>query len=133
MIPPRPSVWLPALLLLAILSPAARAAGLFVSSVHTASVLEYDGTTGAFVKTFASGGGLNGPFGLVFGPNGDLFVSSSNTDAVLEYDGTTGAFVKSFVSPRQRRAGFSHRPGVRSQRRPVRQQLRRPPTLCWDN
>ena len=99
MIPPRPSVWLPALLLLAILSPAARAAGLFVSSVHTASVLEYDSTTGAFVKTFASGGGLNGPFGLVFGPNGDLFVSSSNTDAVLEYNGTTGAFVKSFVSP----------------------------------
>jgi hypothetical protein len=63
MIPLRPSVWLPTLLLLVVLGPAARA-GLFVSSVLTNSVLEYDGTTGAFVNTFASGGGLNQPFGL---------------------------------------------------------------------
>jgi hypothetical protein len=61
-------------------------------------VLEYSGTTGAFVKSFASGGGLSGPQGLVFGPNGDLFVSSFNSDAVLEYNGTTGAFVTSFAS-----------------------------------
>jgi hypothetical protein len=77
-------------------------AGLFVSGVEnhgaTGVVLEYNGATGAFVQTFASGGGLSKPQGLVFGPNGNLFVSSLGNDAVLEYDGTTGAFVKTFAS-----------------------------------
>jgi hypothetical protein len=85
-------------LLLAMVGPAARA-DLFVSSANNDSVLEYDGTTGAFVKPFvpAGGGGLSGPRGLVFGPNGDLFVSSLGTGSVLEYNGATGAFVKAFV------------------------------------
>ena len=74
-------------------------AGLFVSGANSNNaVLEYNGTTGAFVQTFASGGGLSAPFGLVFGPNGDLFVSSFSNDAVLEYNGTTGAFVQTFAS-----------------------------------
>jgi len=44
---------------------------LFVSSCGTSSnaALEYDGTTGAFVQTFASGGGLDGPSYLTFGPS----------------------------------------------------------------
>jgi hypothetical protein len=62
------------------------------------NVLEYNGTTGAFVKTFASGGGLSIPAGLVFGPSGDLFVSGFTNNAVLEYNGTTGAFVETFTS-----------------------------------
>ncbi len=38
-------------------------------------------------------GGLNGPIGLTFGPNGDLFVASdSSPGQVLEYDGITGEF-----------------------------------------
>jgi len=32
-------------------------------------VLEYNGTTGAFVGTFASGGGLFGPTFLTFSPS----------------------------------------------------------------
>jgi hypothetical protein len=48
----------------------------FVSSANSNEVLEYNGTTGAFVRSFASGGGLQHPEGLEFGPNGDLFVSS---------------------------------------------------------
>src|SRR5689334_6692291 len=67
----RRSVWWLALALLAGPGPAARAdLGLFVSSFFTNSVLEYNGTTGAPVGTFASGGGLSLPQGLVFGPNG---------------------------------------------------------------
>ena len=60
-------------------------------------MLEFNGTTGAFVKVFAGfgSGGLTGPGGLVFGPDGDLFVASSS-NAVLEFNGTTGAFVKGF-------------------------------------
>jgi len=61
-------------------------------------VLEYNGTTGAFVTNFASGGGLNFPQGLVFGPNGNLFVSSEGSDSVLEYNGTSGAPIGTFAS-----------------------------------
>jgi outer membrane protein assembly factor BamB len=90
------SVTLLLLILLAVFGPETRAGDLFVSSGNNA-VLEYDGTTGTFVKTFANGGGLTGPNGLAFGPNGDLFVSSGN-NAVLEYNGTTGTFVKTFAN-----------------------------------
>jgi hypothetical protein len=47
---------------------------------------------------FASGGGLDQPEGLVFGPSGNLFVSSGGTDNVLRYNGTTGAFIDVFAS-----------------------------------
>ena len=74
-------------------------ANLFVTSSATDQVLEYDGTTGAFITDFvpAGSGGLSVSTGLVFGPNGNLFVSSLGTDQVLEYNGTTGAFVTAFV------------------------------------
>ncbi len=78
---------------------AARTAGtdLFVSSSGTSQVMEYNAATGAFGKVFAPGGGLSGPGGLVFGPNGDLFLSSTGTDQVVEYNGATGAFVRLFA------------------------------------
>jgi WD40 repeat protein len=97
MSPSRLAVPLLVLCALAVPGPAAHA-GLFVSNFFINTVLEYDSTTGAFVKTFASGGGLTGPQGLVFGPNGDLFVSGAHNNAVLEYNGTTGAFVQTFAS-----------------------------------
>src|SRR5712691_6293883 len=78
-----------------------RAADLFVSSEITHSVLQYNGTTGAFVTAFvpSGSGGLVGPQGLTFGPNGNLFVCNlaGANSGVLEYDGTTGAFVRAFV------------------------------------
>jgi hypothetical protein len=61
-------------------------------------VQRYDGTTGAFIDIFGSGGGLDGPIGLTFGPDGNLYVSSAGTDQVLRYDGTTGTFIDAFVS-----------------------------------
>jgi hypothetical protein len=77
---------------------------LFVVDGNTSQVLEYSGTTGAFLTTFvtAGSGGLNGPVGLAFGPNGNLFVTNnasgaSFTSQVLEYDGTTGAFIADFI------------------------------------
>ena len=82
--------------------PSLAATDLFVGSYFNNSVLEYDGTTGAFVRAFVptGSGGLNGPYGLVFGSNGNLLVSSGiSTGSVLEYNGTTGAFVRAFVSP----------------------------------
>lgn len=72
---------------------------LFVSSNLTNSVLEFDGTTGAFIQTFvASGsGGLVGPYGLAFGTLGRLFVAGSD-NSVRRYDGFSGAFIDVFVS-----------------------------------
>ncbi len=78
----------------------ARAGDLLVSSA-TNEVLRYDGQTGAFIDAFvtAGSGGLSGPTGLVFGPDGNLYVSSFNNNQVLRYDGTTGAFIDVFVPP----------------------------------
>ena len=72
---------------------------LFVNSFLTNSVLEYDGTQGTFLQTFASGTAMGAPVGLAVGPNGDLFVAARTTNDVLRYDGNTGAFLGTFVSP----------------------------------
>src|SRR5215470_5506890 len=93
------SVFAALALWLSLATTPARAA-LFVGRL-TSQVLEYNGTTGAFMTAFvgAGSGGLVRPTGLVFGPNGNLFVSSSGaaSSQVLEYNGTTGAFVTAFV------------------------------------
>ena len=71
---------------------------LLVSSRNSDQILRYDGTTGSFVGVFASGGGLDNPVGLTFGPDGNLYVANDVTDQVLRYDGTTGAFLGVFAS-----------------------------------
>src|SRR5690348_1595235 len=73
-------------------------ATLLVSSNATDQVLRYDQTTGAFAGIFASGGGLDGPQGLVFGPDGNLYVVSEFTAEVKRYNGATGAFIDTFAS-----------------------------------
>src|SRR5262249_20345792 len=73
--------------------------------------LRYDGLTGAFVDTFVPrhSGGLNQPYGILFGPDGngdgrnDLYVSTGEMGgpgqlkAVLRFDGITGAFIDEFT------------------------------------
>ena len=76
-------------------------------------ILEFDGTTGAFVRVFVDGGTINplmapdcaaapfclrGATGMAFGPNGNLFVASGINNLVIEYDGLTGVFVGKFDS-----------------------------------
>ncbi len=65
-------------------------------------VREYNGATGAFVRTFAvvgDGSTMTDPWGMVFGPNGNLFVAVAGTaHEIREFDGTTGAFVGVFAS-----------------------------------
>jgi len=75
-------------------SAAQQTPDILVSSRFTDEVLRYDGETGAFLGVFASGGGLDNPVGLTFGPDGDLYVASGDNNRVLEYDGATGAFVR---------------------------------------
>jgi DNA-binding beta-propeller fold protein YncE len=65
-------------------------------------VLQFDPETGNFIKTFISSSGgrnrLNGPEGLVFGPDGRLYITSfrardddQDTDKILIYEGPRGA------------------------------------------
>jgi streptogramin lyase len=68
---------------------------LLVSSLLTDEVLEYNLKTGAFVKAFVSAGsgGVSGPAGLLYGPDGDLYLASVDNNEVLRYDGRTGTFI----------------------------------------
>lgn len=71
---------------------------LLVGSFGNDRVLRYDGDTGAFVSIFAQGGGLSGPEGMVFGPDGNLYVSSFGSNNVKRFHGDTGAFMDTFTS-----------------------------------
>ncbi len=75
---------------------------LYVSSRDSNQVLQYDGTTGAFLSQFvtAGSGGLVKPYDLTFGPDGNLYVVyGDSSGGVNRYDGTTGAFIDNFIAP----------------------------------
>jgi hypothetical protein len=76
---------------------------LYVASAGSNAILRYDGTSGSFIDAFVTSGsgGLNGPFDLAFGPDGNLYVSMLGNNPssppspgqVLRYDGSSGAFL----------------------------------------
>src|SRR6266540_1959837 len=76
----------------------AHAVDLLVSDPGANAVLSYSIETKAFNGVFASGGGLTGPGGLTFGPDGNLYVSSVSSDSVLRYHGMTGVFLAAFAT-----------------------------------
>lgn len=59
-------------------------------------VNEFDATTGAFIKTYAPGGGWM--WSAIYRPNGNVYIASTGTDQVLEYDGVTGGFIRVLAS-----------------------------------
>jgi DNA-binding beta-propeller fold protein YncE len=63
------------------------------------TILKYDGTSGAFLGTFATG--LIVPQDVAFGPDGNLYVTDGTTVAsrVSRFDGATGQLLGSFVMP----------------------------------
>ena len=85
---------------------------LYVSSKPDSSVLRYQGPLGSVPgnplpsagqsgATFvgAGSGGLNNPFELVFGPDGNLYVASTTANpAVMKFDGATGGFLSTYVA-----------------------------------
>jgi sugar lactone lactonase YvrE len=67
-------------------------ADLIVSNLGSRNILQYDERTGEFLGEFiaAGSGGLGGPDGLLFGPDGNLYVCDLATGSILRYDGITG-------------------------------------------
>jgi hypothetical protein len=58
-------------------------------------------TNGAFLGPFVStnnNGGISGPSGMTWGPDGHLYVVGRFSSHVMKYDGTNGAFIKMFVT-----------------------------------
>ncbi len=80
------------------LAPHAIALELLVSSFDGDEILRYDGLTGDFIDVLASAGGLNGPAGMQFGPDGNLYVGGFNSNQVHRFDGATGEFIDIFAS-----------------------------------
>ena len=60
-------------------------------------ILEFNGTSGDLIGTFASTGSLH-PSDLLFAEDGNLLVSDIATASVLEFNGTTGVLIGSFAS-----------------------------------
>lgn len=69
----------------------------FATSLTDDSVWRLNQGAGQFEVFIPSGSGtLFNPYGLQFGPNGNLFVASQG-GIVLEYDGMTGSFIGDFL------------------------------------
>jgi sugar lactone lactonase YvrE len=73
-------------------------ARLFVSSISSNDVIEFDRATGAKVQNFNQVcPNLPLPFDVVIGPGGDLYVSCTLNSSVERFDGTLGTALGSFV------------------------------------
>jgi WD40 repeat protein len=73
---------------------------LFVSDFATQSVLEFNGSTGEFIRTFISDPNIVTIGGIEFAPNGDLFLGNgvSNLESqILRFD-SSGGFLGVFAS-----------------------------------
>ncbi|MCH8274116.1 MAG: NHL repeat-containing protein [Armatimonadetes bacterium] len=73
---------------------------LYVSAWDADSIMRFNGVTGEFVDIFVTSGsgGLDGPRGLRFGPDGNLYVCEwPRSGRVLRFDGFTGEFIDNFI------------------------------------
>lgn len=73
------------------------------AQASTSSVLQFDGATGAFVKELATGGGLDHPYSIAFGPAGSaqqnsMFVASQDNNVVSAFSWPSGESLGLFVS-----------------------------------
>ncbi len=82
------------------------------SGVKNPQVLRYDGNTGKFKDIFvtAGSGGLENPFALLFGPDGNLYISAVTRNSVIRYNGKTGAYIDTFIP--SNRGGLSRPTGM---------------------
>jgi streptogramin lyase len=88
----------PLLIFVTCLAQVAVAQDLLVSSFGDSRVLRYDGETGAFIDTFATGHGMDGPLGLICHDDGNLYVAGYNNNQVQRFGLASGQFVDNFAS-----------------------------------
>ena len=68
---------------------------LYIADASAQVIRRYNGTTGAYLGVFSSGGNLLYPCDLVFGPDGNLYVVDEVN--VVQFNGATGAYMSVFV------------------------------------
>jgi len=85
---------------------------LFVSSLNSNTVIEYDGATGIPVRTYESIH-FNGPEGIAFGPDGNMWVSNNFGREINEFDSVTGDRIRQ-VSGFRSPASITVKPGPES-------------------
>lgn len=73
---------------------------LLVTSYFNSLVLRYNGSTGAFIGTFARGRKTGTDLGLTFGPDANLYVDGYETNNVVRHNGATGKVINVFVPPK---------------------------------
>jgi hypothetical protein len=61
-------------------------------------VQRFNGANGSFISTFASGGGLGLPIGIIYGPDANLYVASYSSHKVARFDSLSGAYLDDFVT-----------------------------------
>ncbi|MCP4247813.1 MAG: hypothetical protein GY778_12260, partial [bacterium] len=105
---------------------------LLVAGFSSNAVLEFDGTTGAYLRASHHGGTIYGPWGVRVGPNGNVFLTRdyvptrdagggpeplhATTTRIYEYDPISGYHLRSYIlgddtglsSP----TGFAFMPGA---------------------
>lgn len=76
---------------------ASQAGGMIVGDYLGNKVALIDDERGTYIRTLASGGPLDRPLGVAFGPNGYLYVASYRSNQILRYN-ENGQFVDVFLS-----------------------------------
>lgn len=70
--------------------------GRFLVGHFGGGVNEFDATTGAFIKTYNSGGGWM--WSALYRPSGTVLATLSSLDQIAEYDAVTGALIGTFAT-----------------------------------
>ncbi|TPW12094.1 MAG: hypothetical protein FD129_1531 [bacterium] len=66
--------------------------GRFLVGAFGGGVDEFDAASGAYIKTYNPGGGVQ--WAGLYVPSGNVYIGSWNTNDVREYDAVTGAFIR---------------------------------------
>ncbi len=69
---------------------------LYVSDAPNARVLQYDGSTGAYKKVFATTNITRAGY-CAFGPDGNFYVCSNGDNKVHRFNASTGAYIDAFA------------------------------------
>lgn len=70
---------------------------IYVLERDESQVRRYDPATGLFVDQFGYGQDLRNPWGMTFGPDGNLYTSTTILDRLYRFNGQTGVYIDQFT------------------------------------